>query len=434
MRKLQRFKKTAMLSIVTALTLTATACGGSGEPGAGSEKDTATAGKKSEPVTLKMYMANTSDTAYMPEVNRKFEEKNPGIKIELQTAPVDQFQTVIKTKLASGDAPDIFTVFAGTKKDSFVKAGYLMDLSDQPWVSRLTDAAKEVSSKDGKVYGFPNRQNTIGVIYNKKIFKDLGLAVPTNWDEFLAACQKIKDGGIIPLGLGLKDQFVTQLIPYAMAPSAIYRDDPNFDKNMYAGKQTFTGSPWEQMMQDYIGLNEKGYFNKDSLGTSNDQVQQMVSAEKIAMTVTLHGRIAAIKEANPNIELGMFPLPYVKAGEKIWVSSLPTIYGAIYAKTKHPVEAKKYFEFLAAPDIAQTILTSVNSFSVFKDVNADLDPAVKDMADGLKVGSYSFLDAVWPSTVQPVMFQQIQNVFAGRKISDMISTMDKAFKDGATQQ
>jgi raffinose/stachyose/melibiose transport system substrate-binding protein len=410
------------------MALLVAACGGSNE-----SKESG-AGSQPEQVVLTMYMANTSDTAYMPEVNRRFEEQNPGIKIELQTAPVDQFETVIKTKLASGDAPDIFTVFAGTKKDSFVKAGYLMDLSNEPWVARLTDSAKEIASKDGKVYGLPNRQNLIGVIYNKKIFNELGIAVPNNWDEFLAACEKIKNAGLTPLGLGLKDQYVTQLIPYAMAPSAIYRDNPDFDKNMYAGSQTFTGSPWEQMMQDYVGLNDKGYFNKDTLGTSNDQVIQMMAAEDIAMTVTLHGRIAALRTANPNLELGMFPLPYVSAGEPVWVSSMPSLYGSIYAKTEHPAEAKKYLEFLASPEIAQFVLNSVVSFSVFKDVTADLDPALKDMEEGLKVGSYFFLDSVWPSTVQSVMFQQVQNVFAGKDIASMLTAMDKAFKEGAARQ
>ncbi len=431
MRPFPCFKKMSMLSAMAALALTTTACGGAGETGgtAGTPAD-----KQKEPVTLKLYMANTSDMAVMPEVNRIFEEQNPGIKIDLQTAPVDQFETVIKTKLASGDAPDIFTIYSGTKKDSFVKAGYLMDLSDQPWVSRLTDGAKEVSSKDGKVYGLPNRQNVIGVIYNKKIFNNLGIAIPTNWDEFLAACQKIKDAGITPLGLGMKDQFVTQLIPYAMAPSAIYRNQPDFDNNMYAGKVTFTGSPWEQMMKDYLELNEKGYFNKDPLGTSNDLVMQTMASEKIAMTVTLHGRIAALRTANSNLELGMFSLPYVKAGEKIWVSSMPAIYGGIYAKTKHPAEAKKYFEFLASQEIAQTILKATNSFSVYKDVTAELDPALKDITEELKVGSYAFLDSVWPNTVQPIMFQQIQNVFAGKKIAEMLTAMDKAFKDGAALQ
>ncbi|WP_372631812.1 ABC transporter substrate-binding protein [Cohnella sp.] len=428
MRQHRRFTGKAALLLVALLALTATACGST------EEKRAAAPGEQKEQVVLNMYMANTSDTTYMPEVNRRFEEENPGIRIELQTAPVDQFETVIKTKLASGDAPDIFTIFAGTKKDSLVKAGYLMDLSDQPWVARLTDTARETASKDGKVYGLPNRQNLIGVIYNKKIFNDLGIAVPTNWDEFLEASRKIKDSGVVPLGLGLKDQFVTQMIPYAMAPSAIYRDNPDFDKNMYAGTQQFTGSVWEQMMQDYMALNEKGFFNSDVLGTSNDQAMQMFASEKVAMTVTLHGRIAAIKEANPNLELGMFPLPYAKAGESVWVSSMPSLFGGVYAKTKHPEEAKKYMEFLTRPEIAQFYLSSVNSFPAFTDVTVDLDPALKEMEEALKVGSYYFLDAVWPNTVQLVMQQQIQSVFAGRPIPDMLKAMDKAFQDGASMQ
>ena len=59
------------------------------------------------------------------------------------------------------------------------------------------------------------------------------------------------------MALGIKDQWVDQLIPYAMAPTAIYSSNPTFDADMFAGKSTFANSPWTQMMQDYLSLNQK---------------------------------------------------------------------------------------------------------------------------------------------------------------------------------
>lgn len=426
---MRKSKTIGIAACTLAISLLAAGCGGGGKDGAEDAKGGASAKPNDPSVTLKLYMVNNANMN-LEAINRKFEEKYPNIRIEYEGAPVDQFETVIKTKLASGDAPDIFTVFAGTKKDPFVNAGYMMDLSDQPWVSRLTPGAVRSASTNGRVYGLPRSQNVIGVIYNKKIFKELGLGIPSDWQSFLQTAQKIKDAGLTPIGLGLKDQFVTQLIPYAMAASAIYRDNTEFDQQMASGKQTFAGSPWEKMMADYADLDKKGFTNKGVLGTSNDQVLQLISSGKVAMTVSLNAVVPALKAANPELELGMFPLPYVESGKPVWVSTGPALFAGAYAKTKHPDEVKKYFDFVASPENNKQILDATQSFSVFTDVTPNLDAALMEIAPSLKVGTYAFLDQNWPAAVQPEMFVGIQGVFAGGKIADMLAKMDKAYKDG----
>ncbi|MCD9023783.1 ABC transporter substrate-binding protein [Cohnella silvisoli] len=426
-----------------ALLIVLAGCGGGGNNTAGEEASqgaASTQGAESSQgaassqgteaqVILKQYIINNANMN-LEEINRRFEEKYPNIKIEYEGAPIDQFVTVIKTKLASGDAPDIFTIGAGTAKDPFVNAGYLLDLSDQPWVSRLTPGALRSATTNGKVYGLPRSQNVIGVIYNKKLFKDLGLEVPTDWEAFLQTAQKLKDAGLIPIGMGLKDQFVTQLVPYAMAPSAIYRDNIDFDQQMAEGKQTFVGSQWEQMMKDYVDLDKQGYINKGALGTSNDQILQLMSAGKIAMTVSLNAMVPALKAANPEADWGMFPLPYVKKGEPIWVSAGPALFAGGYSKTKYPDEVKKYLDFVASQESMKLILDTVQGFSAFTDVTPNLDSALMEIEPSLKTGAYAFLDQNWPATVQPEMLVGIQGVFAGGAIPDMLDKMDKAYNAG----
>ncbi|PRX74969.1 raffinose/stachyose/melibiose transport system substrate-binding protein [Cohnella sp. SGD-V74] len=421
--------KAGFAALCLTLSLLVAGCGGGGQNAPEAGASGSSSQPKEENVTLKLYLVNNANLN-LEEVHRKFEEKYPNIRLDYEGAPVDQFETVIKTKLASGDAPDIFTVFAGTKKDPFVNAGYLLDLSDEPWVQRLTPGAIRSASKDGKIYGLPRSQNVIGVIYNKKIFKDLGLAVPTDWQSFLDAAHKIKDSGVTPIGLGLKDQFVTQLIPYAMAASAIYRDNPEFDGQMAEGKATFVGSAWEKMMADYVDLEKQGLTNKGVLGTANDQVLQLMSSGKVAMTVSLNAVVPALKAANPELEWGMFPLPYVEAGEPIWVSTGPALFAGAYAKTKHPEAVRKYLDFVASPESMKTILDATQSFSIVDDVTPSLDAALMEIEPSLKVGTYAFLDQNWPAAVQPQMFVGIQGVFAGGSVNDMLAKMDEAYKEG----
>jgi raffinose/stachyose/melibiose transport system substrate-binding protein len=54
-----------------------------------------------------------------------------------------------------------------------------------------------------------------GFLYNKAIFKELGLSVPATEQEFLAVLEKIKaNGKYIPLVMGTKDQWESATMGY----------------------------------------------------------------------------------------------------------------------------------------------------------------------------------------------------------------------------
>jgi raffinose/stachyose/melibiose transport system substrate-binding protein len=384
----------------------------------------------SSTVTLTFYHWIGADAGpVVAKIDQMFEAQYPNIKVQFSTAPTDQYQTVIKTRLAGNDAPDVFGVFPGAWLQTYgAKPGNLVDLSNEPWAANLNSGAKGVSTYNGKVYALPMSQNVIGVIYNKDIFSRLGLTVPTNWDDFLTVCQKLKAAGITPLALGIKDQWVDQLIPYAMAPTAIYQSDPSFDADMFAGKTTFANSPWTQMMQDYLSLNHQGFFNTGGLGTTYQQTQDLINSNKTAMVVNGNWMLAPLEQANPSIKLGMFPLPYNKAGQKPWVSASVGEEMGISSHSKHIAEAKLFVAFWARPDIMKLYLNGKKAFPAQTNVTPDLDPAAAEMLPALNAGSYNFLDQKWPTGVQDVMLKDIQSVFAGTMtIDQMLKDMDSTF-------
>lgn len=386
-------------------------------------------------ITLTVYhWIGTDSGVVVDEINKRFHEKYPNITIKYENVPTDLYNSDLLTSLASGNAPDIFGVFPGENMNQLVKAGYLMDLSDQAWVANLMDEPKSVATENDKVYALPMDQNVLGVIYNKEIFSKLGLPIPKTWEQFLYVCQKIKKMGIIPIALGGKDLWVGQLIPYTMAPSAIYSKNPNFDQLMMIGKTQFSNSPWNQMMKDYIALERNGDFNTNLLNTTYDQTTQLVADEKAAMVVNGNWTLGTIEELNPDIQLGMFPLPYSQNSKQIRVSAAVGTMMGISATTKHPVEAKEYLDFWARPDIIKLFLDSEQAFSTYKNVNVHLDPAAEEMEPALKQGSYNFLDQKWPPGVQDVMQKDIQFVLSGDyTINKMLKDMDQAYKSGKTK-
>ena len=115
----------------------------------------------------------------------------------VQVNPPDA-ETVLKTRVVKNDIPDIIGMGATDTYSLLAQSGIFMDLTDNPLLSRVDETyvqmLKDVAGMD-EVTGIPYSTNANGVMYNKEIFKELGLSVPKTWDELLTTAQKAKDAG-----------------------------------------------------------------------------------------------------------------------------------------------------------------------------------------------------------------------------------------------
>lgn len=144
--------------------------------------------KEPRKVTLKVFMTfprfQTQFEEYFEQFKAKeLEEKNIDVTIELEMPNSDQAMQILKARLSSNDAPDLFTLHAIADIPSFYEAGYLSDLSDQPFVDDLLDNVKDIVTYDGKVVALPMESLAWGYLYNKDIFTSLGLTAPNTIAE-----------------------------------------------------------------------------------------------------------------------------------------------------------------------------------------------------------------------------------------------------------
>src|SRR4051812_9388364 len=126
-----------------------------------------------------------------------FEAENPNIKVTSETQPggVDG-DNLTKTKLYTGEMSDIFLYNPGSLFQALNPDTNLQALTDQPWVGQMSPEMKSVVSTEKGTYGAPiGTTSAGGVLYNKKVYADLGLKVPTDWAEFRANNEKIKAAG-----------------------------------------------------------------------------------------------------------------------------------------------------------------------------------------------------------------------------------------------
>ncbi|UGX88574.1 ABC transporter substrate-binding protein [Phyllobacterium meliloti] len=115
---------------------------------------------------------------------------------------------IIVSRILGGNPMGATQLNTGRDAEDLVKAGMMTDLSDlaakEGWADfirpkKLLDACKY----EGKIYCVPvNIHSAQWMWINPNTFKEAGVAVPTNWKEFVAAAPTLKEKGIIPLATG----------------------------------------------------------------------------------------------------------------------------------------------------------------------------------------------------------------------------------------
>lgn len=146
-------KKILSAVLVAAMALSFAACGSTP-----SESQTPASGSAStgsgETVTLEFFQMKDEGTDYYAELIAAFEEQYPNIKIEYTNVP--DAETVIMTRMASNQVPDVFTHYAldPTFREQ-IKAGYVMDLTGEPMLENVDENILEMSLVDGKAYSVP---------------------------------------------------------------------------------------------------------------------------------------------------------------------------------------------------------------------------------------------------------------------------------------
>ncbi|WP_158289319.1 ABC transporter substrate-binding protein [Paenibacillus flagellatus] len=418
-----------MVCLAAAICLTAgivSACGGKPSADGGTNAGKSGSAKNTTLTHLTWRVPDTGKG--FEKVVGKYEADHPGVKIDVKNVASDQYSNTLKTRLLGGDPPDIMTLGPGTDYTEAARQGYLLDLTNDPMLANIQPSALEAAKVDGKVYGIPYDLVSLVVLYNKKIFKDNGLSVPTNYDEMIRLCETLKAKGIVPVAYGIKDNYVTQFLPYMIAPMAVYAKNSNWDRDLAAGKAKFNSPEWKRVFGVPFEFQQKGFLTPNALGVGDQQSVEMFARGEAAMTFTGTWATSVAKAANPDLQVGMFPFPGNRQGEDNWMNlSLGQIL-SVSAKSKSLEASKAYVQAWTATEYAQLWTDEAKTMPSVKGVKLAADPAVDELAPYLsKLKSWQFANVGWPAGVSDVYMKKFQEAFAGRAtLDDVLHAMDEA--------
>jgi ABC-type sugar transport system, periplasmic component len=283
--------------------------------------------------------------------------KETGIEIEWQVNPAAQHHDLLKTKLNAGEGPDIFWIQSNkwTVKTDIDAPKNCIDMSKESWVKTMTSAKIESVSFGGKVYGqgYYVKGVSFPIVYNKTLFKELGLAAPRNYADFKKACEAIKAKGIVPVYEGVPAGWHHVL--WVMQIGDRFSElQPGIVDKLNANKAKLVDvKGFVTAVTQLQEMAKNGYFGPDFMDNSIDTWDAQLSSRKAAMYLSQTGEINTLRKDYPDCkdDFGAFLIPLADAQTAQADPNGPARFG--YAKSKYQKEIKQYFAFLARKENLQ---------------------------------------------------------------------------------
>lgn len=172
-------------------------------------------------------------TPYFDQVIAAYKAANPKVELDVIAETDQGVKDKLKVMAASNTLPDIYFSWAGDYTKKFVRGNLAKDLTADvsgDWKASFTPAALTAYTYDGKLFGVPFTLDAKYLVYNKKLFADNGISVPTTQEELLAACDAFKAKGVKdPMAFGNQFgwpaiHFMTQLNAYYVPAATLAAD------------------------------------------------------------------------------------------------------------------------------------------------------------------------------------------------------------------
>ena len=212
---------------------------------------------------------------------KKFEEANPGIKLNLEVVSWNDIYTVVSTRISNNNAPDILNI--DTFAD-YANEGLLLPVSDYCPETLFADffpSFIEQSVIGGVCWAVPDLASARALYYNADLLEGAGVEVPTTWAELEDACQAIIDaygGEVYPWGIDMTtDEGQAAFAYYVWGNNGGFVDAE--------GNWTVNSDANVQAVEYAIGLYKQGFTNPNPATQTRYDLQDMFGAGKLAMVI-----------------------------------------------------------------------------------------------------------------------------------------------------
>lgn len=285
-------KKLLALLLVLAMTFGLAACGQeSAQPSDAPSQSSDPAAEQTgdaehEPVTLRIYVRYSDDDTILPYdyAVECLKEDMPWVTLELEAMPADD-GVKLKSMVATGDLPDIFSLQGSDLIDSMIQAGAVADLTEAIEANGFFDkvqpaAYSKLYHTDGKIYTLPYTSTEVVLLFvNKTIFEENNVAIPTTIDEWVAAAETLSANGVTVLPIFGKEQWICNTFYDALVTRYI----PEGLTGLQEGTTSIRDEGYLKAAQDLKRLADAGAFPAGVTTLNYEQATNMWYNNEAAM-------------------------------------------------------------------------------------------------------------------------------------------------------
>ncbi|SDG50395.1 carbohydrate ABC transporter substrate-binding protein, CUT1 family [Fontibacillus panacisegetis] len=363
-------KKNWLLTLVTLIAVSVIVAG-CGSSNAGTNE--ASGANK----TLKVWFMGEADS--VKPIAQMYEEKNPGIKVEVQAIPWDTAHDKLLTAVASKNGPDVVQM-GTTWIPEFAAAGALLDMSSyitqypELKSENFFDGAIQTTQYDGKTVGIPWYVETRALFYRTDLLADVGYPEgPKTWEELKDASQKlVAKGGAdhYAMPIDAKDQNYLSMFAWQSGSDIIDANrQPEFNQPEYVESVNFLKSFYDEKLVP--------------VGTDLDTFAAFKDGT-LPMFISGPWMVQGVMDKAPEIagKWTVKTLPSNKNSKSIMGGSDLSI----FQYSKNPDEAAKFISFLTSEEVQLKFYETSNSLPALKSAWADerfSDPIIKAFGEQL---------------------------------------------------
>lgn len=354
--KKQSIKKMLAFFLIAAMMLAAfTACKSEKTPDTVSTQPTEKAEapkaetQKAEPITINFwhhYSAQSAENETLMNVLiPKFEEENPGIKVNAVSHEWADLHDKILISAQSNTLPDVARLDIAWVPE-FQKMGILVALDEEmadfdAVTAQLLDSAMSTGFVQGHYYAMALNTNTKILFYNKDALAAAGIAVPTDMDAFAAAIAALSgknENGQQVWGLNEPALSGWNVLPYIWSNGGNITNEENTKASGYINSEATIKAV--QMLADMAANGQLSGYNSGDIPMTDG-----FGTGRYMMLLEGPWKTAELAGAYPDMAYGNCQLPAGEAG------SISVLGGEDIAmfNSANKEAAWKFMQFMTSP-------------------------------------------------------------------------------------
>lgn len=378
----------------------------------GCGSDSTTSASSNGDVTLTYAIWDKNQEAGMQSIIDAFEEENPGINVNLEITPWEQYWTKLEAAATGDVMPDVFWMHAN-QINRYAGGDMLLGLTDMIEDSSTVDMKKfpeglvNLYTVDSENYGIPKDFDTVALWYNKTLFDEAGLSYPDEtwtWDDLLNAAKTLtnKETGVYGIAANANAQEGYYNFVHQNGGEIIVENEDGTKTSGYSMDETKEALKW------YTNLSLEEGVSPSNTQMSDTAPGTLFQSGKVAMMFAgswMVSEFASYDYVVENCDVAVLPQGKERG----------TVYNglanSVSANTKHKEEALKFIEFLGGEEAAKIQSESgvaIAAYEGTQDAWAKAYPEFNlsvypDMMDYGTIFAYSKNKSKWEETQTEVM-------------------------------